>query len=111
LKIVVIQNQQIIIQESTEESFGEVLINGNCVSNVTSGLEGGGCLIATAAFGSEFSSGSISKLDTSPPRMVYSGSLNSCAKVGMVNVPINTKTNVIAIIFTFIDSWCVRGGK
>ena len=53
LKIVAIQNQKIISQESTEEQFGEVLINGNCVSSFTTGPEGGGCLIATATYGSE----------------------------------------------------------
>jgi hypothetical protein len=53
LKIVAIQNQKIISQESTEKQFGEVLINGNCVSSFTTGPEGGGCLIATAIYGSE----------------------------------------------------------
>ena len=53
LKIVAIQNQKIISQESTDEHFGEVLINGNCVSSFTTGPEGGGCLIATATYGSE----------------------------------------------------------
>ena len=53
LKIVAIQNQKIISQESTEKQFGEVLINGNCVSSFTTGPEGGGCLIATATYGSE----------------------------------------------------------
>ena len=53
LKIVAIQNQKIIAQESTDEHFGEVFINGNCVSSFTTGPEGGGCLIATATYGSE----------------------------------------------------------
>ena len=53
LKIVAIQNQKIISQESTEKQVGEVLINGNCVSSFTTGPEGGGCLIATATYGSE----------------------------------------------------------
>jgi len=54
LKIVAIQNQKIMAQKSTEDPFGEVLINGNCVSSFTTGPEGGGCLIATATYGSEF---------------------------------------------------------
>jgi len=53
LKIIAIQNQKILSQESTDEHFGEVLINGNCVSSFTSGPEGGGCLIATATYDSE----------------------------------------------------------
>jgi hypothetical protein len=53
LKIVAIQNQKIMAQESTEDKFGEVLINGNCVSSFTTGPRGGGCLIATATYGSE----------------------------------------------------------
>jgi hypothetical protein len=53
LKIVAIQNQKIISQELTDEHFGEVLINGNCVSSFTTDPEGGGCLIATATYGSE----------------------------------------------------------
>ena len=56
LKLVVIQNKEIIIQDSTEETFGEILINGNCISSIQieDGFgDGGGCLIATAAFGSE----------------------------------------------------------
>ncbi len=53
LKIVAIQNQKIISQESAEKQFGEVLINGNCVSSFTTDPEGGGCLIATATYGSE----------------------------------------------------------
>jgi len=52
LTIVAIQNQKIISQGSTEAEFGDVLINGNCNSSFETG-NGGGCLIATAAFGSE----------------------------------------------------------
>ena len=54
MKLVVIQNKEIISQDSTEETFGELLINGNCMSSlqIDDGF-GGGCLIATAAFGSE----------------------------------------------------------
>ncbi|KAG2477262.1 MAG: hypothetical protein NPMRTH1_1240001 [Nitrosopumilales archaeon] len=33
--------------------MGEIIINGNCVSGFGSGPGGGGCLIATATFGSE----------------------------------------------------------
>jgi len=51
LTIVVIQNQKILSQGSTTTPFGEVLINGNCDSGFESGP--GGCLIATATFGSE----------------------------------------------------------
>ena len=60
LKLVAIQNQKILSQDSTEESFGEILINGGCVSNITVDnnddgemISGGGCLIATATYGSE----------------------------------------------------------
>ena len=55
LKIYVIQNNQVISQSSTEEPFGEMLINGNCSSNlqINNDGEGGGCLIATATYGSE----------------------------------------------------------
>jgi len=52
LTIVAIQNQKIISQGSAPEQYGEVLINGNCVASVSTG-PGGGCLIATATFGSE----------------------------------------------------------
>ena len=55
LELFVIQNQKIISQGSTEASFGEVYITDNCLSN--SGpvpiADGGGCLIATATYGSE----------------------------------------------------------
>lgn len=51
LKIVAIQNQKIMSQGSTEAAFGEVFLNGNCVSSFKNGS--GGCLIATATFGSE----------------------------------------------------------
>ena len=60
LEMYLIQNQQIISQGSTETNFGEVFLKGNCVSSsdpMTStnpGIpRGGGCLIATATYGSE----------------------------------------------------------
>ena len=54
LKIYVIQNKEVIAQGSTEDTFGEILINGNCSSNLQmDNSEGGGCLIATATYGSE----------------------------------------------------------
>jgi len=52
MTIVAIQNQKIISQGSTHGQILEVLINGDCVSSVSIG-PGGGCLIATATFGSE----------------------------------------------------------
>jgi len=52
LTIVVIQDQRILAQGSTLEQLGEILINGNCASG-PGGIPGGGCLIATATFGSE----------------------------------------------------------
>ena len=52
LTIMVIQNQEIITQGTTEEDFGDILINGNCTLDFGEG-DGGGCLIATATFGSE----------------------------------------------------------
>ncbi len=52
LRIVAIQNQKIISQGIVQEQSGEVLINGNCVSSF-SASPGGGCLIATATYGSE----------------------------------------------------------
>jgi len=52
LTIVAIQNQKIISQGSAHDQSNEVLINGNCVSSVSMG-PGGGCLIATATYGSE----------------------------------------------------------
>jgi len=52
LTIVVIQDQKIISQGSTHEQLSEILINGNCAS-APGGIPGGGCLIATATFGSE----------------------------------------------------------
>jgi len=55
LKILVIQNQKVVAQGSTEADFDEVLINGNCVSSFNSSPTGGGCLIATATYGSEMS--------------------------------------------------------
>ena len=54
LTLVVIQNQQILAQNTTDEPFGDVLINGSCASEFgTDNEQGGGCLIATATFGSE----------------------------------------------------------
>ena len=53
LRIVAIQNQKIITQGSTDEQLGEVFLNGNCLRSLTAGPEGGGCLIATATYGSE----------------------------------------------------------
>ncbi len=54
LTLIVIQNQQIMAQNTTDEPFGDVLINGSCASEFgTDNGEGGGCLIATATFGSE----------------------------------------------------------
>ena len=55
LKIVAIQNQKIMAQGSTEAQFGEIIIQDNCVSSFGTDTEGGGCLIATASFGSELS--------------------------------------------------------
>jgi len=52
VRIVAIQNQKIISQGTALEQSGEVLINGDCVSDNTT-IPGGGCLIATATFGSE----------------------------------------------------------
>ena len=52
MRIVVIQNQKIISQGSAHEQSNEVLINGDCVSSASMG-PGGGCLIATATYGSE----------------------------------------------------------
>jgi len=53
IKLVAIQNQKIMSQGTTEEQFGNVLINGDCVSSFSAAPGGGGCLIATATFGSE----------------------------------------------------------
>ena len=53
LELFVIQNQKIISQGSTETNFGEVYITDNCLSNSAPTPQGGGCLIATAAYGSE----------------------------------------------------------
>jgi len=57
LTVVAIQNQKILSQGSTEAEFGDVFVNGNCNSSFETGLggngNGGGCLIATATFGSE----------------------------------------------------------
>ena len=56
LELFVIQNQKIISQGSTETNVGEVYITDNCISNSNSvpAPVGGGCLIATATYGSEF---------------------------------------------------------
>jgi len=51
LQVIVIQDQRVITQGSTGEEFGEIVINGNCASDFESGP--GGCLIATATYGSE----------------------------------------------------------
>jgi len=53
LKIVAIQNQKIMAQGATEAQFGEIIIQEKCVSSFGTGTGGGGCLIATATFGSE----------------------------------------------------------
>jgi hypothetical protein len=55
LELFVIQNQKIISQGSTEANFGEVYVTDNCLYNSVSVPvpEGGGCLIATATYGSE----------------------------------------------------------
>ena len=60
LEMYVIQNQQIISQGSTETNFGEVFLKGDCISSsdptasTNPGIpRGGGCLIATATYGSE----------------------------------------------------------
>ena len=55
LELFVIQNQKIISQGSTETNYGEVYITDNCLSNTSTAPTpvGGGCLIATATYGSE----------------------------------------------------------
>ena len=59
LEMFVIQNQQIISQGSTETNFGEIFLKGDCISSsapttTNPGIPGGGgCLIATATYGSE----------------------------------------------------------
>ena len=55
LEIFVIQNQKIISQGSTEANFGEVYLTDNCISSSSPVPTpvGGGCLIATATYGSE----------------------------------------------------------
>ena len=62
LEMYLIQNQQIVSQGSTETNFGEVFLKGNCISSsdptasTNPGIpRGGGCLIATATYGSEMS--------------------------------------------------------
>ncbi len=52
MRLVAIQNQKIMSQGTTVAEFGDVLINGNCVSSFSAG-SGGGCLIATATYGTE----------------------------------------------------------
>ena len=52
LRLVAIQHQKILSQGTTEAEFGDVLINGNCFSSF-SAPSGGGCLIATATYGTE----------------------------------------------------------
>ena len=53
LELFIIQNGRILSQGSTEASFGEVFITDNCFSNSVPTTPGGGCLIATATYGSE----------------------------------------------------------
>ena len=60
LEMYLIQNQQIVSQGTTETNFGEVFLKGNCISSsdptasTNPGIpRGGGCLIATATYGSE----------------------------------------------------------
>ena len=51
--VVVIQNKEILYQITTQEEFGDILINGNCASDFVDNTGGGGCLIATATYDSE----------------------------------------------------------
>jgi hypothetical protein len=51
--IVVIQNGVILSQGMTDDEFGDILINGNCAPNNSIEQFEGGCLIATATYGSE----------------------------------------------------------
>ncbi len=53
LRLVAIQHQEILSQGTTEAEFGDVLINGNCFSSFSAASPGGGCLIATATYGTE----------------------------------------------------------
>jgi len=53
LRLVTIQHQEILSQGTTAEGFGEVLINGKCFSSFSAPAPGGGCLIATATYGTE----------------------------------------------------------
>jgi hypothetical protein len=53
LRLVAIQHQKILSQGTTEAEFGDVLINGNCFSSFSAASPGGGCLIATATYGTE----------------------------------------------------------
>ncbi|MCH8996520.1 MAG: hypothetical protein IH915_05610, partial [Thaumarchaeota archaeon] len=55
LKIVAIQNQKIMNQRSTDAQTAEVFIDGICIPSFGTGSGGGGCLIATATYGSELS--------------------------------------------------------
>ena len=52
LRLVAIQHQKILSQGTTVAEFGDVLINGNCFSSFNP-APGGGCLIATATYGTE----------------------------------------------------------
>ncbi len=52
LRLVAIQHQKILSQGTTVAEFGDVLINGDCFSSF-SAAPGGGCLIATATYGTE----------------------------------------------------------
>ena len=51
--IVVIQNGVILSQGMTNDEFGDILINGNCATSNSIEQFEGGCLIATATYGSE----------------------------------------------------------
>ena len=51
--IVVIQNGVILSQGMTDDEFGDILINGNCATDNSIEQFDGGCLIATATYGSE----------------------------------------------------------
>ncbi len=53
LQVVAIQNQKIIARELIQAQSGELDVSGNCDSTSKTGPIGGGCLIATATFGSE----------------------------------------------------------
>ena len=53
VELVVIQNQEILSHGITKEQLGSVLVNGKCAADSSTGPESGGCLVATATFGSE----------------------------------------------------------